>query len=154
MTSTDRIHGDLSVVDPNTAAEGIAADATILVSGFGSVGYPKAVPLALASLDRDLSLTIVSGGSVGEEIDIALVEADAITRRYPYQARLPIREATNDGKIAFNDRHIASLSDEVSSVGWSIRMLPLSRHWLSVRIGSYPRRLWDTHQRSSIVLID
>lgn len=117
MTSTDRTRGDLPVVDPSAAAEEIAADATLLVSGFGSVGYPKAVPLALAESDRDLSLTVVSGGSVGEEIDVALVEADAIARRFPYQARPQIREATNDGRVAYHDRHVASLGDEVQFGG-------------------------------------
>lgn len=117
MTNSNRIVGTLPLVDSTTAAKAIAADDTVLVSGFGSVGYPKAIPLALAESGRDLSLTIVSGGSVGEEIDVALVEAGAIARRYPYQARPPIREAINDGRIAFNDRHIASLGDEVQFGG-------------------------------------
>lgn len=114
---SDRILGDLPVVQASTAASRLPADATILVSGFGSVGYPKAVPEALAESGRDLSLAIVSGGSVGEEIDVQLVEADAIARRYPYQARPPIRAATNENRIAFNDRHISSLGDEVQFGG-------------------------------------
>ncbi|WP_335999118.1 acetyl-CoA hydrolase/transferase C-terminal domain-containing protein [Halorientalis halophila] len=117
MTPPSRIEGDLPVVDAATAAAGIDADATVLTSGFGSVGYPKAVPLALAESDRDLSLTVVSGGSVGKEIDVALVEADAIERRFPYQARPPAREAVNDESIAFADRHIATLADEVAFGG-------------------------------------
>lgn len=108
-----RIQGEIPVVDAATAAAAVPSQASMLVSGFGSVGYPKAVPLALAESDRDLSLTVVSGGSVGEEIDIALVEADAIERRFPYQARPPIREAVNKGTIAFQDRNIAALGDEV-----------------------------------------
>ena len=113
----DRLTGDLPVEDPETAAGRIAADATVLVSGFGSVGYPKAVPLALAEGDRELSLTVVSGGSVGAEIDEALFEADAVARRYPYQARPLARAAANDGTVAFNDRHISSLGDEVEFGG-------------------------------------
>lgn len=113
----DRLTGDLPVVDAATASDHVSDDATLLVSGFGSVGYPKAVPRALAdtakSGDRNLSLTVVSGGSVGEEIDVALVEADAIARRYPFQARSAIREAINDGRVAFADRHISTLGDDV-----------------------------------------
>jgi succinyl-CoA:acetate CoA-transferase len=45
----DRIHGDLPFVDADSAAAAIDADATVLTSGFGSVGYPKAIPLALAN---------------------------------------------------------------------------------------------------------
>lgn len=113
MASSDRIQGSLSVVDAATAAEQIAPEATVLVSGFASVGYPKAVPLALADSDRDFSLTVISGGSVGEEIDVTLVEADAIARRYPYQARSPARAASNEGSMAYSDRHISSVGDEV-----------------------------------------
>ena len=111
-----RLHGDLPVVDAADAAEGVPDDATLLVSGFGSVGYPKAVPRALADAaraGRDLSLSVVSGGSVGGEIDEALVEVDAIARRYPFQAREAINAAINDGRVAFADRHISALGDDV-----------------------------------------
>lgn len=118
MTGVDeRLAGDLPIVGVETAVEHIGDEATVLVSGFGSVGYPKAVPLALADSDRDLSLTVVSSGSVGSEIDEALVEANAIERRYPYQARSAVRDTINDGIVAFNDRHIAGLGDEVQFGG-------------------------------------
>jgi succinyl-CoA:acetate CoA-transferase len=109
----ERLTGDLSVRSAADAAREIAADDTLLVSGFGSVGYPKAVPLALAADDRELSLTVVSGGSVGAEIDADLVEAGAIDRRVPYQARGPARTAINEGNIAFYDRNVSTLGDEV-----------------------------------------
>ena len=113
MGPDERLHGHLPRTDPASAAGEIAADATVLTSGFGSVGYPKAVPEALAESDRDLALTVVSGGSVGPEIDTALVEADALERRYPFQSRPEVNAAVNDGRVAFNDRHISSLGDEV-----------------------------------------
>lgn len=109
----ERLVGDLPLSNANSTAERIADDATLLVSGFGSVGYPKAVPLALAKSDRDLELTIVSGGSVGEEIDVALVEADAVARRHPFQATREMRSAINEGVIAFSDPNVSSLADEV-----------------------------------------
>jgi succinyl-CoA:acetate CoA-transferase len=112
-TVSERLNGDLPKRTPEAAAQLIAPDATLAVSGFGSVGYPKAVPLALAESDRDLSLAVVSGGSVGGEIDTKLIEQDAIERRFPFQAQSESRAAINDGSIAFHDRHIASLGDEV-----------------------------------------
>lgn len=108
-----RIHGTTSPSDPADVAALIPRDATIATSGFGSVGYPKEVMIALAESSRDLSLTIVSGGSVGEEIDTRLVETGAIARRYPYQATAEARAAINEGEIAFHDSHIAQLSDEL-----------------------------------------
>ena len=110
---TDRIAGDPPVRDAAAVAAGIDADATVAVSGFGSVGYPKAVPLALADSGRDLALTVVSGGSTGREVDTALVEAGAVARRYPFVATDAARRAIDDGRIAFADRHIAGTSDEV-----------------------------------------
>ncbi|WP_458191051.1 acetyl-CoA hydrolase [Haladaptatus sp. NG-WS-4] len=110
---TDRISGDLPVTTAKDAASEIESDATLVVSGFGSVGYPKAVPNALANSDRDLMLTVISGGSVGDEIDTDLVEANAISRRFPYQARTASRDAINHGTIAFHDRHVSKTADEV-----------------------------------------
>lgn len=113
-SNTSRIAADLPVVDAREAAATIPSDATLLVSGFSSVGYPKAVPRALVADDRELSLTIVSGGSTGEEIDTALIEADAIDRRYPFQARKESRDAINAGTVQFHDLHISSLGDAVA----------------------------------------
>jgi succinyl-CoA:acetate CoA-transferase len=108
-----RCEGDLPTQSAAEAAARIDSDATMLTSGFGSVGYPKAVPLALAESNRDLELTVVSGGSVGGEIDTELVKQDVIARRFPYHATAESQADTNSGKIAFHDRHIASLGNEV-----------------------------------------
>lgn len=112
-----RLHGEIPLASADEAARQLTDDATVLVSGFGSVGYPKAVPLALAELARqegqDYSLTVISGGSVGDEIDTALVEADAIARRYPFQARPAIRAAINERRVEFDDRNVAGLADEI-----------------------------------------
>ncbi|MEZ3118066.1 acetyl-CoA hydrolase/transferase C-terminal domain-containing protein [Halobaculum sp. MBLA0147] len=109
--------GDVPVTDAATAAASVNDDATLLVSGFGSVGDPKAVPLEIAKAaeagERDPELTVVSGGSVGDPIDTALIQADAVARRYPYQARSAARTAVDDRSVAFADRGIAGLSDEV-----------------------------------------
>jgi len=120
MIGTDveqRLTGSLPTMPPERAAGRIADDATVLVSGFGSVGYPKAVPLALADSGRPLDLTIVSGGSVGDEIDTALVEAGAIARRYPFQATRAMRTAINERRVAFSDRSVSELGDEVQYGG-------------------------------------
>src|SRR5699024_8280803 len=54
-----------------------------------------------------------SGGGVGGEIDEALIDADQLTRRYPFQTREISREAINAGQVAFHDRHISRFGDEV-----------------------------------------
>jgi len=107
-----RLCGDLPFASPTEAAALVPETATLLVSGFGGVGYPKLVPEALAAGD-DRELTVVSGGGVGDEIDRALVESGDMARRYPFVPNETAREAANDGRIAFHDRHISRLADEV-----------------------------------------
>ena len=113
----DRVQGDLPVVDAATAADRLADDATLAVSGFGSVGYPKAVPLALAEAagtgERDLSLTLISGGAVGDEIDTELAGTGALARRYPFATREEIKARANDGRTMLHDRHVSAMSDEI-----------------------------------------
>ncbi|WP_416841410.1 acetyl-CoA hydrolase/transferase C-terminal domain-containing protein [Haloferax sp. DFSO52] len=111
---TERVADGLPLGSPEDAAARIGDEDTLVLSGFGRAGYPKDVPLALAASERDLSLTVISGGSVGSEVDTALVEAGAIKRRFPYQATPEARSAVNEGAIAFHDRHISRLGDEVT----------------------------------------
>lgn len=113
----ERIYGNIPLTDAESAAAGIDTEATVLTSGFGSVGYPKRIPLALANSDRELSLTIVSSGNVGDEIDVALVESGAIERRFTYQSSAVARAATNGREIAFSDRNASSIGDEVQYGG-------------------------------------
>jgi len=112
-----RLHGDVPIVDAEAAAAAVDADATVLTSGFGSVGYPKAIPLALASSPRDLSLTLVASGNVGDEIDVDLVESGAVERRFSYQSSRVARDLTNRREVSFSDRNASSIGDEVQHGG-------------------------------------
>lgn len=143
-----RVEGDLPVESAADAAARIESGAVLGISGFGSVGYPKLVPEALA--DRDdaaaLDLTVISGGSVGPEVDEALVESGAMARRYPFVGHEALREAINDGAVAFHDRHVADVADEVRSGGlpspdWAVvEAVAVGEDWLvpSPSVGSTP----------------
>lgn len=109
----ERLHFDHPVVDAETAAETIGETETVLLSGTGGVAYPKEVLRCLANADRNLDLTVISGGTVGDVVDKDLVEADAIARRYPYQNQAESRDAINRGDIAFHDPHLSQYSDKV-----------------------------------------
>jgi succinyl-CoA:acetate CoA-transferase len=143
---SERIPKDVPRLPATAVAARIPSSATVGVSGFGSVGYPKVIPLALADSGRELSLTILSGGSVGDEIDTELVEADAIARRFPFQAKPAIRDAINDGTVAFQDYHISSLSDAVRYGGLAdvdvavVEAVAVGQDWLipSTSIGHTP----------------
>jgi succinyl-CoA:acetate CoA-transferase len=103
--------GSLPVVGAETAAAAIPDGATVAVSGLKAV--PRALARATTAGDREPGLTVVSGGSVGDPLDTALVEAGGVDRRYPFVATDAARQAVNSRSVAFADRGIAGLSDEV-----------------------------------------
>lgn len=106
----DRLEGALPITSADEAASVVDNGMTVAISGFGSVGYPKAVPPAL---DDHESLTILSAGSVGGEIDETLVKSGTINRRAHFQSRPAIRDAINAGEVAFFDRHVSQFGDEL-----------------------------------------
>ncbi|MBO4881504.1 MAG: acetyl-CoA hydrolase [Firmicutes bacterium] len=100
------------IVSAEAAAALIAPGSTVGVSGFTSAGYPKLVPGALAKraeAGEDLRLTVISGASVGDELDGVLARSGAVARRYPYQSNKDLRAAINDGRIAYADIHLGQL---------------------------------------------
>ncbi|MEG0756672.1 MAG: CoA-transferase, partial [Oscillospiraceae bacterium] len=97
------------VMSAEQAAQFVKTGMTIGVSGFTSVGYPKAVPLALAASGHARDLTICVGAAVGDEIDGALVRAGLVKRRYAHQSHKDMRNAINNGTVAYTDIHISHL---------------------------------------------
>lgn len=141
-----RLNGELPTMSADEAASLFGRGDTVVVSGFGSVGYPKAVPLALTERDEPLELTLISGGSVGNEIDVDLVKSGHITRRFPYQSRRASRDRINAGEMAFHDRHISRLGAELKFENFGpvdvavVEAVSLGEDWLipSMSIGSTP----------------
>lgn len=113
MLITERFVNEVPLKSYTDAANLVPKEGVIATSGFGSVGYPKEIPEALAAADKDRSLTVLTGGSVGDEIDTGLVESGIMTRRYPYLGTNVARTAANENRIAFSDRHASRLGDEV-----------------------------------------
>jgi succinyl-CoA:acetate CoA-transferase len=143
---SNRIQTEATPSEAADVAETVPPDATIAVSGFGSVGYPKAVPLALAAADRDLALTVISGGALGDEIDTELAESGAVARRYPFATRAAIRDRANDGRTAFRDHHASGIGDDVRFGGLPspdvavVEAVAVGENWLvpSTSIGQTP----------------
>ena len=95
------------IMTAEQAAQLIKTGMTIGVSGFTSVGYPKAVPLALAASGHAKDLTLLAGASIGDEIDGALVRAGLIKNRFAYQSKKDMRNAINKGDVQYADYHIS-----------------------------------------------
>ncbi|WP_053955570.1 acetyl-CoA hydrolase/transferase family protein [Inediibacterium massiliense] len=83
---------------------------TVATSGFTPAGYPKAVPSALAKRSEEgekIGITLITGASVGDELDGALTRSGVIQRRFPYQTHKDIRNSINEGSILYQDMHLS-----------------------------------------------
>ncbi len=102
----DRIAESLKskIMSAEEAAKMIKSGMTIRgVSGFTNIGYPKAVPTALAESKHAKDLTIMVGAATGDELDGALVRAGLVKYRYGHQSNDSLGQAINDGSVLFSD---------------------------------------------------
>ncbi|WP_251977904.1 succinate CoA transferase [Salinicola avicenniae] len=79
------------------------------MSGFTRAGEAKDVPLALARrAERDpLQITLMTGASLGNDIDGILSDAHVLARRMPFQVDRHLRAAINRGEVMFIDQHLS-----------------------------------------------
>ena len=96
------------------AATFIHTGMTLACSGFTSAGHPKAVPQALAQLGTAQNLTLLTGASVGDELDGVLARAGLIARRYPYMSSPDLRRFINQGKTGYADFHLSHIATAIS----------------------------------------
>ena len=91
------------------AAQWIDDGMTIGMSGFTRSGDAKVVPLALAERARHehLKINLVTGASLGNDIDKILTEAGVLARRMPFQSDPVLRAAINRGDVMFIDQHLS-----------------------------------------------
>ncbi len=92
------------------ASQFIKDGMTVATSGFTPSGYPKVVPLALAKRAENgekLEITVITGASVGDELDGALARSGVLKRRFPYQTNKNSRNGINDGSIKYMDMHLS-----------------------------------------------
>ena len=104
------------VVSADEAALLIKDGMRVGTSGFTPSGYPKAVPLALAEqvrAGRRVQIDLLTGASVGPELDGELSDLGVIKRRVPYQTNRSMRNAINSGKVAYLDQHLSHSPQQV-----------------------------------------
>jgi succinyl-CoA:acetate CoA-transferase len=108
----DRIRHPLlreRITSAAAAAALIEDGMTIGMSGFTRAGDAKAVPLALADRARHdpLQITLMTGASLGSDVDKILTEAGVLARRLPFQSDPTLRAAINRGEVMFIDQHLS-----------------------------------------------
>ncbi len=91
------------------AAALVEAGSCIGFSGFTLVGYPTQVPAAMARLGKARDLTVLTGASVGDELDGELARAGLLRFRAPYQSHKDLRARINEGSIGYEDFHLSHM---------------------------------------------
>ena len=116
------------VMSAEDAAALITHGSTVGMSGFTGSGYPKSVPLALASrieavhaAGDPFRLRVWTGASTGPELDGALAKADGIEFRLPYNSDPIAREKINRGEMDYFDMHLS----QVAPMAWQGFLGPL-----------------------------
>jgi succinyl-CoA:acetate CoA-transferase len=100
-----------------------AADAALLIedgmtvgmSGFTRAGEAKAVPQALAvrAKHSPLKISLMTGASLGNDLDKQLTEAGVLARRMPFQVDSTLRKAINAGEVMFIDQHLSETVEQL-----------------------------------------
>jgi len=105
------------ITTPEKAVDFIKDGMVIGTSGFTLSGYPKAIPLELAKKNmktyEKVKISLLTGASVGNELDGVLAQTGAITRRYPFQSNSYMRNEINSGTIMYHDIHLGCFPQQV-----------------------------------------
>ena len=88
------------VMSPKEASLLIKDGMNVATSGFTPSGYPKAVPLALAERLKEsgekIRIGLLTGASVGDELDGLWARENLVAKRFPYQTNKYMRNNIND----------------------------------------------------------
>ncbi|MGQ3675495.1 acetyl-CoA hydrolase/transferase family protein [Xanthobacter sp. TB0139] len=97
------------IVSAEEAASLIRDGMIVGMSGFTRAGEAKAVPMALAerAQHEPMKITLITGASLGNDLDKQMAEAHLLSRRIPFQADPALRKAINAGEVMFVDQHLS-----------------------------------------------
>jgi succinyl-CoA:acetate CoA-transferase len=103
------------VMSAADAASLIKDGMTVGMSGFTRAGEAKAVPQALAERAKlsPLRISLMTGASLGNDLDKQLTEAGVLSRRMPFQVDNTLRKAINDGTVMFIDQHLSDTVEQL-----------------------------------------
>lgn len=101
------------IVSPEEAAMLVKNGMNVATSGFTLSGYPKAVSLALAKRVKEtgenIKINLLTGASVGDELDGELARASILKKRLPYQTNDSLRNSINKGGCEYLDMHMSQV---------------------------------------------
>ena len=103
------------VMSADEAATHVLDGMTVGMSGFTRAGEAKAVPMALIKRAKDnpLKISLITGASLGNDLDGLMAEAGLLARRMPFQADASLRKAINQGEVMFIDQHLSHTVEQM-----------------------------------------
>ena len=103
------------IMSADAAAAFFTDGMTVGLSGFTRAGDAKAIPRALAArAARDpLSLTVITGASLGNDSDGLMARAGLLARRLPFQVDATLRARINAGEVMFIDQHLSETAEQL-----------------------------------------
>ena len=105
------------IITAEQAASLIKDGMIVGMSGFTRAGDAKAVPLAMAAraASDPFQITLITGASLGHDVDKLLTEAHVLARRMPFQVDRTLRAAINRGEVMFIDQHLSETVEQLRS---------------------------------------
>ncbi len=105
------------IMSADQAASLIEDGMIVGMSGFTRAGDAKAVPVAMAAraANDPFQITLITGASLGHDVDKILTEAHILARRMPFQVDRTLRAAINRGEVMFIDQHLSETVEQLRS---------------------------------------
>jgi len=97
------------VASPQEAAMSIKDGMTVAMGGVTASGYPKVIPDELIkrkAAGDDFQINLITGSTVGPEIDGGMGEANIIHRRTPMNDSRALSKLINQGKVSYIEQQI------------------------------------------------
>jgi succinyl-CoA:acetate CoA-transferase len=104
------------IMSAREASNFIVDGMTVATSGFTPSGYPKKVPIEIAKRAESgekIKISLITGASVGDELDGELSRSGVIERRYPYQTQKDMRDNINSGDTFYADHHLSHVPQHI-----------------------------------------
>ncbi len=97
------------VMNVEEAAQFVKDGMVVGMSGFTRAGDAKLLPPVLAERAKKekLNIAVMTGASLGLDLDKMMAESGLTARRMPYQADPTLRKHINDGKVMYIDSHLS-----------------------------------------------
>ncbi|SBV99240.1 Succinyl-CoA:coenzyme A transferase [uncultured Alphaproteobacteria bacterium] len=121
MSDRIRMKSLLSKVCSAEEAAAMITDGMVVgISGFTKFGDARAVPLALVKrveAGEKLAVTLMTGASIGSNLDEDLGDHGVIARRLPYMGSGKLREHINAGRTMYLDQHLSHTGEYIRGGG-------------------------------------